>query len=134
MDRDVFLVSGSDLAVEFDTLPLHVLGNAPIDKERAVGQLVVQDQSLFEKYGLSFGRFHPEVLKEFFVMARAAHKELDLKPLIEIVGLKKVIDQIGWDRVIDELRKKKAIPQFLERLSPRKKAELRRYLENESHG
>ena len=54
-------------------------------------------------------------------MARAAHKELDLKPLIEIVGLKKVIDQIGWDRVIDELRKKKAIPQFLERLSPRRR-------------
>ena len=59
-------------------------------------------------------------------MARANGIEptLDLRPLIERVGLQTVIDQVGVQKLIDQVGVQKLIDQIVPKLSPKERQEL----------
>jgi hypothetical protein len=101
--RVVYLVSGSELPVDQDSLPLHVIGRGPPETERAVAEFVAQRPALLEMYGGFLTVLHPEAWKEVESMAKTKRKGFDfeLEPLFEAVGLKRVIDAAGLDRVIE---------------------------------
>ena len=68
-------------------------------------------------------------------MARTARRELkiDLRPVIEYVGLKRAIEQIGLERVIEQVGEKEIIKQIgidglLANLSAAERRELKRRL------
>src|SRR5205823_13279570 len=102
----VFWVSSSDLPVEEDSLPLHVVGIEPPAVERQVAEFVVGQPKLLARYGGWLAGLHPEVWKEVEAMARTAKRELkiDLRPAIESLGIRRVLEQVGVDRVIEALR------------------------------
>lgn len=108
LGRLLFWVSGSDLPVEKENLPLRVVGRAPPAIERQVAELVVGDPHLQKLYGGWLMILHPRAWKEAETMARASGKSLriDLRPAIEHMGLGRVIDQVGIDRVIEEIGKR----------------------------
>jgi hypothetical protein len=113
LDRQVFLISGVNVPVEHDSVPLHILASEPLENELALARLLIQQPMLFELYGHFLGSLHPETLKELKAMARTASKEpkFHVKPLIEWMGIKEVIDQVGLERVIDEVGVKRVIDE-----------------------
>jgi hypothetical protein len=112
--RLVFLVSGVDLPVEEESLPLHVIGNEPPATERAVAQLVVEHPQLQSLYGGWLATIHPTAWEEVEVMARTAGRApmIDLRPVIEKLGLKEVIRQAGVGRVIEHIGMKELVKQI----------------------
>lgn len=136
LGRRVFLVSSIDLPIEADSLPLHVVGHEPFATEQAVAQLVAERRDLQPLYGGWLASLHPEAWKEIEAMVRRTGKGLDFNleaaidamgvdRIIKTVGLKRVIELLGPERVVDEI----GLDQFLARLSPAKRRELKRRLQ-----
>src|SRR5262249_9392998 len=105
LERLLFWVSSIDLPVEEDSLPLHLVGIEPLETERQVARLVLEQPKLEQQYGGWVASLHPAAWKEIEAMARATGKKLnlDLRPAIEYLGLDRVIGQVGLDRVIEQV-------------------------------
>jgi hypothetical protein len=154
LERQIVLVSSIDLAVEEDSLPLHIASREPLATEREVARLVLERPDLQERYGGFLASLHPQVWKEIERMARATGKRLvfDIRPaieslgwdqvleqvgmdtVIEQIGLDRVIEQAGIDRVLQHLGKKEVIKRiglddFIANLSPAERRELKRRLQ-----
>jgi hypothetical protein len=130
------LVSGVDLPVDEESLPLHVIGKEPPATERAVARLVLERPELQTRYGGWLATLHPAAWEEVEIMALAAGRApmIDLRPVIEKLGLKELIRQVGVERVIEhipmkELVKRIGIDDILANLSPAERRELRRRLQ-----
>jgi hypothetical protein len=122
--------------VEEDSLPLHIVGREPLATERQVARLVGEHPGLQQLYGGWLASLHPMAWKEIEAMARTAGKGLkvDLRPVIESLGLDLVIEQVGIDRVIEqvgekELLKRIGLDRILANLSPAERRELKRRLQ-----
>jgi hypothetical protein len=152
--RSVLLVSGSTVAVERDSMPLHVLAKEPEETRLAVARLVVENAELWQVRSTCLGTFLPDVWKEIVRMARAKKEQaaFDLRPLLEVLGpdefikevglkaaieelgIKRVVDEIGVKRVVDEIGAKQVVEELgmdelLAGLSPKQRKELKRRLE-----
>jgi hypothetical protein len=134
--RAVLLVSGSTVAVERDSVPLHVLAKESEETRLAVARLVAENAELWQVCSACLGTFLPDVWKEIVRMARAKKQQpaFDMRPLIEVlgpeefikeVGLKAAIEQLGIQRVVDEI----GLDELLAGLSPKQRKELKRRLE-----
>jgi hypothetical protein len=136
LTRLVFLVSGVDLPVEEESLPLHVIGKEPLATEREVARLVVERPELQTRYGGWLAMLHPAAWEEVETMARAAGRApmIDWRPVIERYGLDEIIRQVGVERVIEQIGTKELVKQigiedFLAHLSPAERRELKRRLQ-----
>jgi hypothetical protein len=143
--KPVFLVSSVDLPVDYDSLPLHIVGKEPAEKELAVVRFVLAQPALWKTFGGPLASLHSATIKELQAMARTVEKEFkfDMEPLIEYmgmdevikqIGLNRVIDQIGLDRVIDQIGDKafiqrRGLDRFLASLTPAQRRELKRKLQ-----
>jgi hypothetical protein len=56
----VFLVSGRDLPVEQDSLPLHLIGREPPETERAVATFLAERPPWWEQYAEWLAAFHED--------------------------------------------------------------------------
>jgi hypothetical protein len=135
LEYPCLLVSGSDLPVDEDSLPLHVLGAESLAQQVAVGQFVAETAQRLDNYGFAFATLHPEAWKEVAAMAKTRRGGLtvDLRPIVEMVGLKKIIEQLGPKQIIEELGPKQVIEQvgvaaFLANLTPAQRRELQSQL------
>jgi hypothetical protein len=145
LGHPVFLISGVDLPVEEDSLPLHLVGREPLATELEVARLVLGQPELQARYGGWAASLHPAAWKEMEAMARTAGKALtvDFRPAIETlgldyvleqVGIARVIEQIGPDRMLAELgdkvvAKRMGLERYLATLSPAERRDLKRRLE-----
>jgi hypothetical protein len=134
--RAVLLVSVRAVAVERDSVPLHVLAKESEQTRVAVARLVVENAELWRMDSTCLGTFLPDVWKEILRMARAKKEQpvFDIRPLIKAlgpeefikqVGLKTAIEELGVQRVVDEI----GIDELLARLSPEQRGEIKRRLE-----
>jgi hypothetical protein len=150
LGHSVFLVSTTDLPVDEDSLPLHVLAREPVEKEREVGEFVAATAARLELYGSPFAVYHPVIWREVEAMTRRGRSSftLDLRPAIEMVGLKEVIRQVGLKEVIRQAGAKEVIRQigakafleelgvdnFLASLPPAQRRDLKRRLLEKENG
>jgi hypothetical protein len=111
--RLLFLVSASDLPVEPESLPLHVLSKETPDRELAMARLVVEQPDLWRHFGEVFTSLHPATMEEIRAMVRTKSKDFKfhVEPLIELMGMDELIKQVGLDRVIDEVGVKRVIDE-----------------------
>ncbi len=135
MRRTIFLISGRELPVEEDTLPLHIIGRESAETERAVAEFVAARVSLCQDYGNWMKLLHPETWKEIGAMATTKRKPfgIDANALVEILGLKAVVDALGVKRVVDELGAERVLNElgaenFLASLSPAQRRKLKELL------
>jgi hypothetical protein len=114
MRRTVFLISGRDLPVEEDSLPMHIIGREAEATERAVAQFVAARTSLAEEYGDWLAVLHPEAWKEVKAMATTKRKgpEIDIQALVRIVGLQRVVDAVGLKKVVDTIGLKRVLDEL----------------------
>jgi hypothetical protein len=78
-----------------------------------VAQEVVRQPGFWDTYGSWLAYLRPSLWEEVQRMIRSTGTEptLDLKPLIDLVGLKQIIDQVGLKQVIDQVGLKQVIDQ-----------------------
>jgi hypothetical protein len=114
LERLVFLVSVDTLPVDRDSVPLHLLSQEPPERERAVAQLVAGQADFWRRYSAWLAFLHPAIWEEAQQMARANGIEttLDLRPLIEMVGVEQVIAQVGIDRVLAHMGAAQILPRL----------------------
>jgi hypothetical protein len=140
--RLVYLVSGSDLPVDRDSLPLHVLGRESTEIELEVARVVAAEPALLRTYGPWVMSFHPAAVQEVWAMARTSKREFKfhLEPLVELVGLEEVLRQLGPERVVEQLGservlelvginkliEEKGLDWWLTKLTPAQRRELKR--------
>jgi hypothetical protein len=110
------LVSRDQVAVDRESVPLHLVTQEPVERELLVAQEVVRQPGYWDTYGSWLAYLHPNLWEEVQRMIRTTGLEptLDLRPLIDLVGLKQVIDQVGLRRVIDQV----GLRQVLEVVGP----------------
>jgi hypothetical protein len=101
LGHPVFLISGRDLPVEEASLPLHLISRESSANELAAARLVVGRDELWDRYGGWLASLHPTLFEEVRGMARTREKsEIDLRPIIEMMGADWVIQQMGVEQVI----------------------------------
>jgi hypothetical protein len=144
----VFLVSGSDLPVEAESLPLHVVGHEPPAQEREVARLVAARPALTTVFGGWMASLHPTAWQEVEAMARAKGQavQIDMRPVVEMLGVKRVIEQVGLERVIEQVGlervikevgvkaivEKVGVEEWLANLSPAARRQVKRRLAENS--
>jgi hypothetical protein len=102
--RPLLLVSNRAVAVERDSLPLHLLTPEPETMQRTVEELMSRHPDLGQVYGVWLASLQPTVVKELLRMGRRKSRGLTLNvgPVIRYLGWKEVLRQIGQDELIAE--------------------------------
>jgi hypothetical protein len=110
-------VSAVDLPVDEDSLPLHVLAQEPVEKQRQIGQFIAGEADWLEIYRGVFATLHPQIWRELQTMGRSRQRKLsfDIRPVAEYMGLKELIRQIGEKAVIEQIGEKAVIEQIGEK-------------------
>ena len=145
--RPMFFVSGTDLPVDQDSLPMHIIGKEPEATERAVAEFVMRRPELVRTYGGFLATLHPGAWKEVEAMAKTKSKgfDFDMDAVVELIervgtarviegiGLERVIQAVGVDRVIesgnlDRVIEEKGVEWFLARISPERRRQLKEHL------
>jgi hypothetical protein len=114
LGHPVFLVSTVDLPVDEESLPLHVLAAEPPAREREVGQFLSGTEERLAAYGGVFSVFHQATWREVETMAQRSRRTfaIDLRPMIETLGLEEVIRQMGKENVIRQIGKEEVLRQI----------------------
>jgi hypothetical protein len=119
LQRVLYLVSIDQVAVDADSLPMHLLNRESKETGLAVGQIVVQQREFWDHYSSWLAFMYPTLWEEIQRMARANGIEptLDLQPLVKLIGFEQVIDQIGLKRVVEQYGVKRVVDEIgLERV------------------
>lgn len=117
LGHTIYLVSWSDLPLDEDSLPLHVLRPPNHSGDEKLLRFVIQNPNRAEEFGPWLATLHPAIFKEFPEMAKAIEKgpRIELEPLIEFLGADKVIESIGIERLIEWV----GIERLLDHLEPK---------------
>jgi hypothetical protein len=112
--RPVFLVSGADLPVERDSLPLHLVGKGSAETEHEVARFLVEHPKLWHEYGGWLAAFHQGAYQEVEAMAKTKRRnfEFNLEPLIETMGVEAIVKAVGAEAVIKALTSGKALKEL----------------------
>jgi hypothetical protein len=130
----VFLVSSVATPVERDTTPLHLLAKEPLETERELVGVIVNEPGLWEMYAPYLSSFHKHLWEEAKRMARSKKKTIedyiDLKPLIETVGVEAMVKAAGVEKVveavgIDEVIQVIGLDKLVAHLTPKQLRELK---------
>jgi hypothetical protein len=122
LGHSVFLVSGKDLPLEEDSVPLHLIGQEAPEAGQALAEFVVARPGLWHLYQDWLGVFHEPAYRRVVSMARTKTEKIQIsfEPLIERIGmpelirrlgLKRVVDAAGLKRVIDEVGLKRVVKE-----------------------
>ncbi len=111
LGRVLYLISRDALPVERESVPLHLVTEEPLERVEALARVLVQQPGFWDLYGGWLAQLNPEIWEELQTMIRkmGAEPNLDLRWLIDQVGLKQVIDQVGLKQVIDQVGFKQII-------------------------
>ena len=106
--RSLFLVDGTTVPVERESVAIHLVAKGSRATERALARVLVEESGFWELYGPLLNALHPNIWTEAKSMARSRGKGgLDLSPLMEEVGLEKYLEVVDVGAVIDTLGPKK---------------------------
>ncbi len=111
LGRAIILVSNRDVPVEHDSVPVHLLVHEPLDATRLLAQEVTSRPELWRLYGPWLTTLFPQLWEEVRQMARRASQNatIDIRPVVDILGLDELIRQVGLERMIDQAGLKQVI-------------------------
>lgn len=129
VQRDLFLVSSRTVAVERDSVPLHVLARESDEARLAVARLVVEDRDLWDRYGPWLAFLNVHIHEEVIRMARVKKRRLpiNLRLFLKEIGAAEALNQIGMKEAVEAM----GVDQFLAHLTPKQRRELQRRLKDD---
>ena len=103
--RKVYLVSNSDLPVNEESVPLHLVSRESHGKALSVAKLVLGDPALRRMYEDWVYVLHESAWKEVRIMSRVVEDEvpINFKKIVDLIGVDRLISQVGLKRVIEEV-------------------------------
>jgi hypothetical protein len=134
LQRQVFLVSNTDLPVDQETLPLHIVSHGRHDTELAVARYVIEHSEVREHYAPWLLTLHSQAWTEARTMSHSTEElEFDIRPAVEYLGLDRVIEQVGLEQVINQVGMDRFIEhvgmdRLLASLTPAQRRDLKRRL------
>jgi hypothetical protein len=125
LQRPLLLVSGGDLPVERESLPVHLLGKEPLPNTPGLAQLLGSQPDLWNLFGSWVVTKHPAIWEEMQHMARAKQSPytIDWHRLVEAMGEEEFGRQVG------HLLKEIPAQKWLAHLTPKERRELLRQLQ-----
>jgi hypothetical protein len=139
LQRCLILVSGREVAVERESLPVHLLAVESEEQLHTVARVLGQNADLLPAYGFWLAGAHPALAREVAQMGRTKSKKfaLNFAPIIKEVGWREIIDQVGVKSLIDEVGlkpiiKEAGLDQLVAQLTPQQRQELQRLLQRTS--
>jgi hypothetical protein len=136
----VFLVSVRELAVERDSLPLHVLAGVPEAARATVVEALKAEPSLWPNYWTWLSANEPAIWQEIVAMVAKQAKGVapklgpladylrqggrleDVKAFLDALGAKRVVEAVGADQLVEAV----GAERFWAELSPELREELLR--------
>ena len=104
LQRQVFLVSNTDLPVDAESLPLHVVSHGRRETELTVARYVIEHSEVRKQYAPWLLTLHNQAWTEARTMSHTTDElEFDIRPAIEYLGLDRVIEQVGLEQVIKQV-------------------------------
>jgi hypothetical protein len=128
----VVFVSGRNVPVEHDSLPLHLLTTEPDAKHLEMARFVVENEELWAEYGPFLTTLVGDLFEEVRRMARTKRtsfpfyenivKNVGRKELIRQIGVKEFIDEVGVDAIVAQLtpEERRRLQQRLQAEQPRR--------------
>jgi hypothetical protein len=125
--RSVVLVSNRDLAVELDSVPMHLLSNEPLPNTQALTHLFGTHPELWDHYSTWIALSHPALLEEMRRMARAKKQPftLDWNRALKTLGAEDFIQQLSPEVIMNEIM----VDKLFAKLTPKQRKELLRRLQ-----
>jgi hypothetical protein len=115
LGRPVLLVSNRDVPVERDSIPVHLLVREPLESTRLLARQVASQAELWKLYSGWLASMFPELYEEIRKMATSELGPIiDVRPVIEKLGLDNVIHQLGVKKVVEAI----GVDAIAEALSP----------------
>jgi hypothetical protein len=113
LGRLLFLVSGIDVPVDEDSLPLHIISTEPTETGRQVVDLLASRPALWDEFSSWLATLHPALWEEVRSMSKTTGKGFGfhIKPVIEEVGLGRVLEEVGYKKVIEEVGLERVIAE-----------------------
>jgi hypothetical protein len=127
LQRGLMLVSGDDVEVDRDSLPMHALLGVPEPARPTAAQILGGDASLLAAFGGWVSLYEPVLWQEIVAMAAQRGENLtpDVSPFVKYLGLPELLRQIGPRRLLEEL----GVEGILSELTPEERAEMLRRLQ-----
>jgi len=112
--RSLVLVSNRAVAVERDSLPVHLLTTEPEATRREIGRLLVADPELWKSYGTWLTILSPSLVEEVTLMSRKKGETpvLDVRPLVKHLGWQEILRQTGLEDLIAQVGLENLIAQL----------------------
>jgi hypothetical protein len=137
LGRWLVLVSNREVPVDRDSLPVHVLGREPLETAREVAQTAMAQADLWPIYSRWLATLFPPLWEELLDMARRMGRDpvIDLRPVVDRLGLSEVIRQVGPRRVIEHLGMQEIMAEMgldwlLAQMTPAQRRNLKRLLQD----
>jgi hypothetical protein len=113
LQRLVFLVSGRDLPLEEDSVPLHLIGQEPPAADQALAEFLVARPALWQLYEEWLAALHESAYRRVASMARTRTRpfEISIAPLVESLGVPELVRRIGLNRVVEEVGLKRVVDE-----------------------
>jgi hypothetical protein len=104
LGRLLFLVSGQDLPLEEESVPLHLLGRETPEAVQALAEFVVSRPGLWQRYGEWLVALHNSAFRRVASMVRTRKKpfEISISGLVDLLGVPELINRIGLKRMVEE--------------------------------
>jgi hypothetical protein len=103
--RPFLLVSNRAVAVERDSLPVHLLTTEPRQTQQEVVRILGDHPELWRSYAAWLASLHPAVVEELTHMGRTRGEAptLDVRPLLQHLGWQEVLRQTGLENLVAQL-------------------------------
>jgi hypothetical protein len=112
--RPMLLVSNREVAVERDSLPVHLLTAEPLQRQREVVEVLRAQPQLWSQFVGGLVWLHPALTKEMATMGRTKTKGLkpDIRPAIRHLGWEEILGQAGLKELIEQVGAKPIINEI----------------------
>jgi hypothetical protein len=103
--RSLLLVSNREVAVDRDSLPLHLLTPEPQATQQEVVRVLGNHRELWPAYVAWLASAHPGLLQELTQMGKKKTEalELNVRPLFQHLGWQEILRQVGLHDLVTHL-------------------------------
>jgi hypothetical protein len=110
LSRPVFLIDSVGVAVDRETVAIHLVGEESPEIEQELARVIVEEPGYWKVFGEFLRSMHPNIFEEATRMApKEQSGEWNLRPFVDKLGVAKYLEPVKLEEMIDNAGPKKVI-------------------------